>query len=126
MENRSALIEQFLESIRRVQYVHVIRDKTHSPLRANPRSDLFDPLRAAAIHGGAGDIEEACWLVFLATHFGKHRKSGWRLTRDVYGALGQRRIWSWDRISNGPDGISGWLRINYDELTSDGIQRHFG
>ena len=125
-ENRITLVEQFLESIRRVQYVHVIRDKLHSPLRANPRSDIFDPLRAAAIQKSFGNIEEACWLVFLATHFGKHRRSGWRLTRDVYGALNAKSPWSWKRISTDPEGISKWLNKHYDILTGDGIPRHFG
>lgn len=124
-DNRLALVEQFLESIRRVQYVHVIREKAHSALRANPQSSLFDPLKAAALHRIQGNIDEACWLVFLATHFGKHRPTGWRLVRDVYGALGAAP-WSWERISADPDGLSLWLSTHYHTLTGDGVARHFG
>lgn len=98
-ENLLALVNQLIESIRRVQYVHVIRDKQHNPERINPHSDLFDPLKAAVIHYNNGNIDEACWLIFLAIHFGKHRSTGWRLARDVYGALGDGIIWSWDNVS---------------------------
>ncbi|WP_137939909.1 hypothetical protein [Chitinivorax sp. B] len=126
VDNRLALVEQLLDSIRRVQYVQVIREKAHSPLRIDAASEMFDPLKAAAIHSAQGNAEEACWLVFLATHFGKHRSAGWRLVRDVYGALGTGRPWSWVRISADPNGLSQWLGANYQQLTGDGIPRHFG
>jgi hypothetical protein len=125
-ENRLALIEQFLESIRRVQYVSVIRDKPHSGLRADPMSNMFDPLKAAALHKAHGNLEEACWLVFLATHFGKHKTAGWQLVRDVYGALGSVVPWNWERISSDPQGLRHWLNEYYNILTSDGTPRRFG
>lgn len=125
-ENRITLIEQLLESIRRVQYVHVLRDKKHSPLRTRPESDIFDPLRAAALQKSYGNIEEACWLVFLATHFGKHKKSGWNLVRAVYGALNTQTPWTWEKISADPHGISNWLGAHYSALTSDGKSGSFG
>lgn len=126
IENRIALIEQFLESIRRVQYVYVIRDKPHSSLRADPSSDIFDPLRAAALHRRWGVPDEASWLTFLATHFGKNKKTGWRLLRDVYGALGEEAPWTWQKTTASPDAFSAWLEAHYDALTTDGIPRHFG
>lgn len=126
VENRVALIEQFLESIRRVEYVHVIRDKSHSDLRANPSNEIFDPLRAAALHRRWRDPDEACWLIFLATHFGKNKKTGWRLLQDVYGALGDEPPWTWQKTTRNPDAFSAWLDEYYDALTTDGIPRHFG
>ena len=125
-ENRVTLVEQFLESIRRVQYVHVIREKVHSTLRADPASNMFDPLKAAALLKAQGNKDEACWLVFLATHFGKHRSTGWRLVRDLYGALGIEAPWTWGHISSDPNGLSRWLAAYYDVLTGDGTPRHFG
>lgn len=125
-ENRITFVEQLLESIRRVQYIHVLRDKEHSPLRIKPESDIFDPLRAAALHRTQGNIEEACWLVFLATHFGKHGRSGWNLVKAVYGALNTEAAWTWEKISSDPQGISRWLDENYKRLTSDGVPRGFG
>lgn len=125
-ENRLALIQQFIESIRRVRYVDVIRENVHSILRTEPTSNLFDPLKAAAVHRTQGNIEEACWLVFLVTHFGKHKFTGWRLVRDVYGAFGSMPPWSWGRVSADPEGLGHWLESNYQSLTGDGIPRHFG
>ena len=125
-ENRLALVEQFLESIRRVQYVHVIHEKELSLDRANPLSNMFDPLKAAVIHRRQGNIEEACWLVFLATHFGKHRTTRWRLTQDIYGGLGAETPWSWEKIIVKLDEFGCWLKANYGTLTGDGTPRHFG
>ena len=43
------LIEQLLESVRRVKYVEVIRTLKLSNRRADPNDDLFDPLKAAIL-----------------------------------------------------------------------------
>src|SRR5688500_5740202 len=72
--NRISLCKQLVSSIHRIQYVQRIRERDISPLRANPRSELFDPLKAAIFHYRNGNIEEAFWLVFLSVHFGKHGK----------------------------------------------------
>jgi hypothetical protein len=76
---RGVLVEQMIESLRRVEFVHFVRDGKIDPRRADPSSDLFDPIRAAAFRIRKGEFDEACWLVFLATHFGKHVKYGWGL-----------------------------------------------
>ena len=46
---RKVLIEQLLESVRRVKYVEVIRTLKLSNRRADPNDDLFDPLKAAIL-----------------------------------------------------------------------------
>ena len=58
-ENLLVLVEQLIDSIRRVHYVHVIREKEHNSERANPKSELFDPLKAAVINLKNGNIDEA-------------------------------------------------------------------
>ncbi len=78
------LAEQLVESRRRIEFVHHLRDSAHSTRRLDPADPIFDPLRAAVLQARKGDLEEAHWLVFLATHFGKHARDGWRLTADVY------------------------------------------
>ena len=88
------LIEQMLESIRRVRYVSVIRTRPINPLRVAPNSELFDPLKGAVHFERLGDIEEAYWMVFLFVHFGRNKNTGWRLARDVYGKLGGAQQWS--------------------------------
>lgn len=124
--NRRAFIEQLLESIHRIDYMSVIRKRDISALRADPSSDLFDPIKAAVLRQRRGETDEAFWLVFLSVHFGKNRVTGWRLARDVYGALG-RTPWSWARTSASPKQFRQWLRAHQETLRGgDGIARHFG
>ncbi len=89
------LIEQLIESLRRIEYIYRVRDGNHDPRRMDPTTSLFDPLKASILQYRQGNVDEAYWLVFLATHFGKHAKDGWRLARDVYGRLGGPGLWDW-------------------------------
>lgn len=109
---QNALIEQILESIHRIDYVLAISKRNIAPQRADPSSDMFDPLKGAILHLNAGDDDEAFWLIFLFVHFGKNRRGGWRYARDVYGRLGNGKLWNWNRISSGPDQFRKWLEIN--------------
>ena len=124
--NREALLEQLLESIHRVKYVSVISTRKLSDLRADPSSDLFDPLKAAVLRQRQGLIDEAFWFVFLFVHFGKHRRAGWRLARDVYGCLGGAAPWDWARTSAGPQRFRQWLALHQTTLQGNDIPRHFG
>lgn len=124
MENRLAFIEQLVESIRRVDFVRQIGNRPLSAKRGDPNSDFFDPLKAAFLLQQSPDLEEACWLVFLATHFGKHKSKGWQLVRDVYSDSGYP--WTWARVCSHPDSFSQWLRDNYARLTSGNSKGYFG
>jgi len=107
--NREAFVEQLVESIRRIRYISVISTQDLSDLRADPLSDLFDPLKAAVLRRRQGQIDEAFWLVFLSVHFGKHRRAGWRSARDVYGRLSGAVPWDWARTSSHPERFRKWL-----------------
>jgi hypothetical protein len=123
---KQALIEQMVDSLHRTQFVQLVVQRGISPLRADPTSDLFDPVRAAILAARNGQHDEACWLVFLFTHFGKNRRTGYRLARDVYGALGGPP-WTWARICHNPQALRNWLRPHLRQLKGgDGVQRHFG
>lgn len=122
---RNVFVSQLVDSIRRVKYVNVISARQIDPRRADPSTDLFDPLRAAILKYQAGDIEEACWLVFFFVHFGKHRHSHWRYAREVYGALGQRAPWTWANTSSDPTQFRQWLSNN-ETVISRGTKRGFG
>lgn len=125
--NLEALVEQMVESIRRIRFVSVIDGQALSPLRADPASDIFDPLRAAVLRKRSGLIEEAFWLVFLSVHFGKSSRTGWRLVRDIYRGLGGGASWDWTQTSANPTAFSHWLSTNYATLKGgDGIRRQFG
>jgi hypothetical protein len=125
--SKAAFTEQLIDSIRRVRYLAVMRSRSISPKRIDPATDFFDPLKAAVIHRQRGNLDEACWLVFLATHCGKSGKTGWRLTRDLYGSLQQGKIWNWDAVSEQPQKFATWVEKNYLILSGgDGVRRNFG
>ena len=115
-----------MESIHRVRYVARVLERDISVHRTDPASDLFDPIKAAALHARHGRHDEACWLVFLSVHFGKSLQSGWRYARDIYGALGGTDRWDWARVSGDPARFRAWLAANQNTLKSDGIVRRFG
>jgi len=126
VKRRDALVEQIFESLHRIEYVQRIRERPISGNRADPSRDLFDPLKAAILFQNLGDLDEAFWLVFYFVHFGKNARTGWRLARDVYGALGGSP-WNWPRTSGDPNAFRRWLASNQVTLQGrDGVERHFG
>jgi hypothetical protein len=120
------MVAQFIDSLRRVEFANYLRDARHDPARMDPASDMFDPLRAAVLRSRQGENDEAWWLVFLGTHFGKHTMDGWRLVRDVYGRLGQGGLWDWSTISCDLPRFHAWLVSNETTLRGgDGVSRRF-
>jgi hypothetical protein len=123
---RKVLVEQIVDSLRRVEFAHFVRDEKFDATRADPSSSAFDPLRAAVYWARKRDLDEAMWLVFLFVHFGKHPSDGYRLVRDVYGALGGKR-WNWPAVSSNPKAFHAWLGVNEKQLRGgDGVSRRFG
>lgn len=121
------LIEQFVESARRIRYITRVSQRDVSNNRADPSSDLFDPERAAVLHYRQGRHDEAFWLIFLSVHFGKPRRTGWRLVRDVYGQLNSGSNWTWAQTSTNPAAFRQWLSNNLATLKgADGVTRRFG
>ncbi len=105
---RETLVMQMVASIRRFDYIAILLKRPIDAARADPASEQFDPERAAILHMRAGRIDEAIWLVFLATHFGKHPSRGWQMLRDVYSGLGAKP-WEWERVSKSPAAFRAWL-----------------
>ena len=115
-EALECLVEQIVESIRRIEYVHWVRDGHHDAARMDPHGDLFDPLKAAVLHHRRGRTDEAFWLVFVAVHFGKHAQDGWLLTKNIYGRLGGPGLWDWTSISAGTKSFKHWRQANEGRL----------
>lgn len=113
---RGSLVRQMIDSLHRIEYVQRLQDRELSPLRSDPSSELFDPLKAAALHLKNGDVDEAAWLVFLSTHFGFHGQAGWLSTRLVYGALGSGQPWTWARVSANLGTFRSWFLANANSL----------
>ena len=121
----NVLIEQLIESLRRIEYVHFVRSENFDIRRADPNSAIFDPIRAAVFQMRQGSFDEAFWLVFLFVLFGKHKTDHWQLVRDIYGGLGSG-TWTWDRLVQKPEAFRKWLEANLDQLRNDGTSRRFG
>jgi hypothetical protein len=98
-----------------------------SPQAADP-SDVywFNPLKAAIIRHREGEDDEAFWLVFLLTHFGKHRWARWRYVRDVYGAFGSGELWNWQRVAANVDEFRDWLDAHRAQLNDQSLTYGFG
>jgi hypothetical protein len=114
-EVRQTLAMQMVASIRRLDFTRILRGRDVHPDRASPRSHMFDPERAAIFYARKGNIDEAVWITFMATHFGRHAKHGWRRMTDVYSGLGSEP-WTWDRVSATPDEFCAWLRANASKI----------
>jgi hypothetical protein len=124
---RASLIGQLADSSRVGIYVEHLRTASLSPQAADP-SDVgwFNPIKAAIIRHREGDFDEAFWLIFLLTHFGRHRRAGWRYVREVYGACGAGEPWSWERVSADVAGFRDWLDPHRHDLADPSRPRGFG
>lgn len=123
---RNVLVAQLIESVRRLEFISLIQQRPISASRGDPKSPNFDPIRAAILKAQVGDIDEAYWLVFLSTHFGKHRQDGWALARDFYGALGKGPNWTWQRVSGDIPAFRQWLVANEAGFSIGGKRHRFG
>src|ERR1035437_9210704 len=72
--NKDIFIKQMIDSVKRIKYIRQICKGDISEKRIDPNDELFDPIKAAVWYYRNGNIDEAIWLVFLLTHFGKHVK----------------------------------------------------
>ncbi|MGN7727131.1 hypothetical protein ACTJIL_15100 [Luteimonas sp. 22616] len=124
---REALVEQMIESVRRIKFVTTVRARPLDARRTDPTSDIYDPVRAAIVFDKAGEVDEAAWQIFLSVHFGHSLTSKWRLPRDIYGRLGSGRLWGWREVSTGVLAFRMWLDANQATLKGgDGVVRRFG
>lgn len=124
--NRATLVEQLVESIRRVRFISVMATRELSDLRADPSNKMFDPVRAAMIQRRRGNTEEAFWLIFLFIHFGKHSRAGYRYAREIYGKLGEGGRWDWPTTSGNVPEFRAWLDSHQNQLRRDGAPGGFG
>ncbi len=125
-DRRDTLYWQLAESLRRIEYISAIQNRPIADERRNPNSALFDPLKCAILEWRTGHIDEAFWLVFLATHAGKHPQDGWRVARDIYGSFGLGQPWTWERLRQDATQFRGWMHENWGAIQADGISRRFG
>lgn len=112
---------QVVDSVRRIQVIEKLRLRIMSEGTQNPNSGLpFNPLKAAIWHIQNNNLDEAFWLVFLATHCGKHIKSRWGLATAIYGQLGNSTHWTWNEVMNNRTQFRDWLITNANSIKSRG------
>ena len=121
-----SLVEQLIESMRRIKYVHVMRERPISDRRTDPNDSLFDPLKASVLYRRRGQWDEAFWMVFLFVHFGKHPRKSWRYARRIYGKLGSSERWGWFNTSVDPAAFSDWLHANMNKIRNPSCPGGFG
>ncbi len=122
---------------RRCEFVEHLVDSGHSSdsLRAlaeghveggcsDPSSEDFDPLCAAVSHHRRGDLEEACWLVFLATAFDISPIHGWHMVAAVYRRENEPGLWDWDAASSDVVLLREWLQRNRHRFAGVGFGNH--
>jgi hypothetical protein len=114
--SRDALSMQIIDSVRRVEYVNLIRGKSLTlESVANPDEDHFNPIKYASALANSGNLDEASWLVFLISHFNKNSKDGWNTVRKIYNMSGAE-IFSWSMVSSNFGYADDWLKNNYEKL----------
>jgi len=125
-ENLQCFVDQLIDSIRRIQYVDLIRSRPQHAIRNDPTSDIFDPLRAASYLSSKGEFEEACWVTFLATHAGKNIRTGWTLAAELYGRDRPTGAWTWSQVKANPQAYSTWAaRAHTDFVGQFGNHRKY-
>lgn len=123
--SKEVLASQIVDSISRVGYAEKLSNMEIDPVRGDPTSSIFDPLHAAVFHKNFGDIENACWLVFLATHFGKSIASGWTLTREIFGADGAEGVWTWEACLANREEFHRWYIDYFSRVRASNLRRTF-
>ena len=109
------LAMQFIASIRREEYYHLLQRRSISAVRADPSHAGFDAERAVVYQIQRRNLDEASWLVFLMIHFGKPASTGWLRVRDIYGMLGEG-VWTWDSVVRDPGRFATWLAQNWQHV----------
>jgi hypothetical protein len=99
---RETLVAQIISSLRRIEFIRSLHDKTIDDRRPDPSSPLFDPLQGSLLLSRKGEADEAIWLVFVGTHFGKHLRDGWKLAASVFGSFGNGPVWTAARYGADP------------------------
>lgn len=113
-------VAQLIDSDRRRRYARRVASSNPDPKVLGEPLSAFHPLFGAIRCARDGDLDEACWLVFLATHFGFHRRKGWALSANFYRCLNSGKLWTWSAVCADPGAVRGWLDNNREVLRSTG------
>lgn len=122
---RETLVEQMISSLRRIEYIRNMQTRAIAPGRLDPNSDLFDPLKGAALLGQKGHLDEAVWMTFVATHFGKHVEDAWKLASNVIGSFGVGPKWTFAEYARQPAAFDAMLQARQADLSDPTMSGRF-
>ena len=117
---KDTFVAQLVDSDRRRRFALRVASSNPDPKVLGEPLSAFDPHFGAVRCVLDGDFDEACWLVFLATHFGFHRRNRWALSGNFYRRLGVGQQWTWEAVSAEPAAVRAWLDSNRAALRSAG------
>lgn len=113
---RETLVKQVISSLRRIAFVRRLTTADISDRRLDPHDEFFDPIKGAASLLRSGEIDEAIWMAFVATQFGKHLQDGWKLSSNIMGSFAQGPIWTEAQYRNDQAGFEAMLQTHSQSL----------
>lgn len=108
--------QQILSSLRRISYTDTLLTRGVNAARRNPHSEIFDPVRGAIDLHRNGELDEAVWLVFILTHFGKSAIDEWKLAANIFGSFGVGPVWTFASYNADALAFENMLTANRDNL----------
>ncbi len=123
-ERRLCWAEQIVSSLRRISYTDALLVRAVDQSRCEPYSGIFDPVRGAIYLNRKGKLDEAVWLTFILTHFGKHIVDDWKFSENVYGSFHEGRVWTFANYSVDATEFEKILLENAAALASGRFSNH--
>ncbi|MDF2117650.1 hypothetical protein PY365_18885 [Roseiarcaceae bacterium H3SJ34-1] len=122
---RATFVAQIISSLRRIEYVQQIARRDISADRCDPHQNAFDPIKGAALRARQGALDEAVWMTFIGTQFGKHIDDGWKLASNVMGSFGHGPIWTAARYGHAPHQFEAMLNANSVQLNDKNLSGRY-
>lgn len=124
-QQRQCWAQQIVSSLRRISYTETLLVRGVEPVRCDPHSDIFDPVRGALHFHRHGQLDEAVWLTFILTHFGKHAVDEWKLAQNIYGSFGAEPVWTFAQYIADATAFESMLTANAHRLADANISGSF-
>lgn len=124
-QQRHCWAEQIVSSLRRISYTDILLMRGVDAARCDPHSGIFDPVRGSLLYQRNGQLDEAVWLTFVLTHFGKHAVDAWKLAANVYGSFGVGPVWTFAQYAADPAGFESMLDAKSGQLANASISGSF-
>ncbi|MBB05445.1 MAG: hypothetical protein CML03_08010 [Pseudooceanicola sp.] len=124
-QRRQCWAQQIVSSLRRISYTDTLLMRSVNAARCDPHSGIFDPVRGALHFQRSGQLDEAVWLTFVLTHFGKHAVDEWKLAANVYGSFGVGPVWTFAQYAADLAGFENMLAANSGRLADASISGSF-